>query len=128
MKDRYSDNPDRCKDGVLSEEVQARLDRELGVINKLGFADYFLICWDFVHKARAMDIPSTVRGSGVGAIVCFALYLSHACPLQYSLLFERFLDENRLEAPDIDIDFCKERRGEVIKSVSYTHLTLPTKA
>ena len=117
LKDRYSDNPDRCKDGVLSEEVQARLDRELGVINKLGFADYFLICWDFVHKARAMDIPSTVRGSGVGAIVCYALYLSHACPLQYSLLFERFLDENRLEAPDIDIDFCKERRGEVIKYV-----------
>ena len=66
LKDRYSDNPERCKDGVLSEEVQARLDRELGVINKLGFADYFLICWDFVHKARAMDIPSTVRGSGGG--------------------------------------------------------------
>ena len=117
LKDRYKDNLDRCKDGVLSKEVQARLDRELGVINKLGFADYFLICWDFVHKARAMDIPSTVRGSGVGAIVCYALYLSHACPLKYSLLFERFLDENRLEAPDIDIDFCKERRGEVITYV-----------
>lgn len=117
LKDRYKDNPERCKDGVLSDEVKARLDRELGVINKLGFADYFLICWDFVHKARSMDIPSTVRGSGVGAIVCFALYLSHACPLQYSLLFERFLDENRLEAPDIDIDFCKERRGEVINYV-----------
>ena len=117
LKDRYKDNPDRCVDGVLSEEVQARLDRELGVINKLGFADYFLICWDFVHKARSMDIPSTVRGSGVGAIVCYSLYLSHACPLQYSLLFERFLDENRLEAPDIDIDFCKERRGEVITYV-----------
>ncbi len=117
LKDRYKDEPHRCLDGVLSEEVQARLDRELGVINKLGFADYFLICWDFVHKARSMHIPSTVRGSGVGAIVCYALYLSHACPLQYDLLFERFLDENRLEAPDIDIDFCKERRGEVITYV-----------
>ena len=117
LRDRYKNNPDRYKDGVLSEEVMARLNRELGVINKLGFADYFLICWDFVHKARSMDIPSTVRGSGVGAIVCYALYLSHACPLKYSLLFERFLDENRLEAPDIDIDFCKERRGEVIKYV-----------
>ena len=59
----------------------------------------------------------TARGSGVGAIVCYALYLSHVCPIKYGLLFERFLDENRLEAPDIDIDFCKESRGEIIQYV-----------
>ena len=62
-------------------------------------------------------MPATARGSGVGAIVCYALYLSHVCPLKYDLLFERFLDENRKEAPDIDIDFCKDRRGEIIRYV-----------
>ncbi len=62
-------------------------------------------------------IPATARGSGVGSLVCYALYLSHVCPLKYDLLFERFLDESRLEAPDIDIDFCKDRRGEVIQYV-----------
>ena len=63
------------------------------------------------------NIPCTARGSGVGSLVCYALKLSHVCPLQYDLLFERFLDENRREAPDIDIDFCKDRRGEVIQYV-----------
>ncbi len=62
-------------------------------------------------------MPATARGSGVGALVCYALYLSHVCPLKYDLLFERFLDENRLEAPDIDIDFCKERRADIIRYV-----------
>ena len=76
-----------------------------------------LICWDFVVVARERGIPATARGSGVGAIVCFGFYLSHVCPIKYDLLFERFLDENRLEAPDIDIDFCKDRRGEVIQYV-----------
>ena len=94
-----------------------RLDRELGVINKLGFPNYFLIVWDFVREAREQGVPTTARGSGVGALVCYALYLSHVCPLKYDLLFERFLDENRLEAPDIDIDFCKERRGDIIRYV-----------
>ena len=61
--------------------------------------------------------PATARGSGVGALVCYALYLSHVCPIQYDLLFERFLDESRLEAPDIDIDFCKERRADVMRYV-----------
>ncbi|MEO2048954.1 MAG: DNA polymerase III subunit alpha [Pirellulales bacterium] len=103
--------------GQLSEEVFARLDRELGVINKLGFCDYFLIVWDFVLFAVDNNIPCTARGSGVGSLVCYALKMSHVCPLQYDLLFERFLDENRLEAPDIDIDFCKHRRVEVIQYV-----------
>ncbi len=101
----------------LSDEVVKRLDRELHVINKLEFANYFLIVWDFVRYAREQGIPATARGSGVGSLVCYALYLSHVCPLKYDLLFERFLDESRREAPDIDIDFCKERRGEVIQYV-----------
>jgi len=117
LKDRYRDDPEMLIDGELSEVVMARLNRELGVINKLGFPNYFLICWDFVVHARKHNIPATARGSGVGAIVCFALYMSHVCPIKYDLLFERFLDESRLEAPDIDIDFDKERRGMVIKYV-----------
>ena len=83
----------------------------------MGFADYFLIVWDFVRYAVEQHIPCTARGSGVGSLVCHALDLSHVCPLKYDLLFERFLDESRREAPDIDIDFCKERRGEVIQYV-----------
>ncbi len=117
LKERYADDPKMCKDGELSNVVMERLERELSVINKLGFPNYFLICWDFVRYARERGIPATARGSGVGAIVCYALYLSHVCPIKYDLLFERFLDENRLEAPDIDIDFCKERRGDVIRYV-----------
>ncbi len=117
LKDRYAGNSEMCPDGELAPVVMERLDRELSVINKLGFPNYFLIVWDFVHHGRKQGIPATARGSGVGAIVCYALYLSHVCPIKYDLLFERFLDENRLEAPDIDIDFCKERRGDVIRYV-----------
>ncbi len=122
LRDRYSDDPEYWQNndpstGELSDTVIARLDRELGVINKLGFCDYFLIVWDFVRFAVEKKIPSTARGSGVGSLVCYALRMSHVCPLRYDLLFERFLDESRLEAPDIDIDFCKERRGEVIQYV-----------
>jgi len=117
LKRRYAGNPTRWAGGELSQEVMARLDRELAVINKLGFANYFLIVWDFVRFSREQGIPATARGSGVGAIVSYALQLSHVCPLEYDLLFERFLDENRREAPDIDIDFCQQRRGEVIQYV-----------
>lgn len=117
LKERYADEPERLVAGELAPEVTARLERELGVINLLGFANYFLIVWDFVRFAHERDIPASARGSGVGSIVAFALGLSHVCPLKYDLLFERFLDENRKEAPDIDIDFCKDRRGEVIEYV-----------
>ena len=118
LKDRYADDADRWgDDGELSEEVMNRLARELDVIEKLGYPTYFLIVWDFVHHARSIGISATARGSGVGAIVCYALYMSHVCPLRYDLLFERFLDESRTEPPDIDIDFEKERRGEVIDYV-----------
>ncbi len=117
LKERYADEADRWEGDDLSTEVYDRLARELGVINKLGFCDYFLIVWDFVLFAVEQNIPCTARGSGVGSIVCYALKMSHVCPLRYDLLFERFLDESRLEAPDIDIDFCRDRRGEVIQYV-----------
>lgn len=122
LRERYANQPARWQDhdprsGRLSDEVCRRLERELQVIEKLGFCDYFLIVWDFVRYASERNIPCTARGSGVGSLVCYALRISHVCPLQYGLLFERFLDENRREAPDIDIDFCKDRRGEVIQYV-----------
>jgi DNA polymerase-3 subunit alpha len=122
LRERYAGDPRRWRDGdpslgALADDVQLRLDRELEVIEKLGFCDYFLIVWDFVRYAAENNIPCTARGSGVGSLVCYALRISHVCPLEYDLLFERFLDENRREAPDIDIDFCKDRRGEVIQYV-----------
>ncbi|MEE9603459.1 MAG: DNA polymerase III subunit alpha, partial [Thermoguttaceae bacterium] len=91
LKERYADNPERMIDGQLSEEVMARLDRELGVVNKLGFPNYFLIVWDFVRFSRQQGIEATARGSGVGSLVCYALRMSHVCPLEFDLLFERFL-------------------------------------
>ncbi len=109
--------PDDPTTAELHTLVLERLDRELSVIDTLGFASYFLIVWDFVRHAREKGIPAAARGSGVGALVAYSLYLSHVCPLEYDLLFERFLDINRREAPDIDIDFCKERRSEVIDYV-----------
>ncbi|MEM9586789.1 MAG: DNA polymerase III subunit alpha, partial [Planctomycetota bacterium] len=117
LLERYEGDDERIIDGKLSQEVIDRLERELGVIETLGYPTYFLIVWDFVNYARDIGISATARGSGVGAIVCYALYLSHVCPLRYDLLFERFLDESRTEPPDIDIDFEKERRGEVIEYV-----------
>jgi DNA polymerase-3 subunit alpha len=117
LLERYEGNAKRLDDGKLNPEVMARLDRELGVIEKLGYPTYFLIVWDFVNHAREHGIWATARGSGVGALVCYALYLSHVCPLEYDLLFERFLDESRIEPPDIDIDFDKDRRAEVIEYV-----------
>jgi DNA polymerase-3 subunit alpha len=122
LRERYATNPQRWQSndpqsGALADDVRQRIERELDVIEKLGFCDYFLIVWDFVRYATEQNIPCTARGSGVGSLVCYALRISHVCPLQYGLLFERFLDENRREAPDIDIDFCKDRRGEVIQYV-----------
>ncbi|WP_020468291.1 DNA polymerase III subunit alpha [Zavarzinella formosa] len=109
MRERY--------EGRMRPEVQARLDHELGIICRMGFASYFLIVWDFVRFAREQGIPCSARGSGCGAVVAYVLYMSHVDPLMYDLLFERFLDPNRSEAPDIDIDFCQERREMVIDYV-----------
>jgi len=117
LHERYAGNSELRPNGELALVVMDRLNRELDVINKLGFSNYFLIVWDFVREARAQRIPVTARGSSVGALVAYALYLSHVCPIQYDLLFERFLDESRREAPDIDIDFCQRRRGELIAYV-----------
>ena len=109
MKERYGENP--------SETAMKRLDHELGIICRMGFAGYFLITWDFVRFAREQGIPCSARGSGCGAVVSYVLHLSHVDPLDYDLLFERFLDPNRSEAPDIDIDFCQDRRERVIDYV-----------
>ena len=118
LKERYADEPELLRRRrAWRRRCIERLERELDVINKLGFPNYFLIVWDFVRFAREQGIPATARGSGVGSLVSYALHLSHVCPLKYDLLFERFLDISRREAPDIDIDFCKDRRGEVIQYV-----------
>ena len=109
LRHRYGDNP--------SQAARDRLEHELGVICRMGFASYFLIVWDFVNFAVERGIPCIARGSGCGALVSYVLNLSHVDPLEYDLLFERFLDPNRSEAPDIDIDFCQERRDEVIAYV-----------
>ncbi len=109
LRARYGDDPPRA--------AIDRLEHELGIICRMGFASYFLIVWDFVRFAREAGIPNSARGSACGALVSYLLYLSHVDPLQYDLLFERFLDPNRSEAPDIDIDLCKERRYEVIEYV-----------
>jgi DNA polymerase-3 subunit alpha len=109
LHDRYGADP--------APEVRARLDHELAIINRMGFASYFLIVWDFVRYARERDIPALARGSACGALVSYVLRLSNICPLKYDLLFERFLDPNRSEAPDIDIDLCRDRRYEVIEYV-----------
>jgi DNA polymerase III subunit alpha len=99
------------------EVASQRLELELNIICKMGFAGYFLIVWDFVRFSISKGIPASARGSACGAIVSYVLKLSHVCPLEFDLLFERFLDPNRSEAPDIDIDFCQERREEVLAYV-----------
>jgi DNA polymerase-3 subunit alpha len=109
LRERYGDDP--------PAEARQRLEHELGIINRMGFASYFLIVWDFVRHARERGIPALARGSACGALVSYVLRLSSVCPLKYDLLFERFLDPNRSEAPDIDIDLCQDRRYEVIEYV-----------
>jgi DNA polymerase-3 subunit alpha len=109
LRERYGSAP--------PPEAVARLNHELDIICRMGFASYFLIVWDFVRFARESSIPASARGSACGAIVTYVLQLSHVDPLRYDLLFERFLDPNRSEAPDIDIDFCQERRDAVIAYV-----------
>lgn len=104
------------KDGI-QDKHRERLKFELNVIGKMGFSSYFLIVWDFARFARENGIPCLARGSACGALVAYCLGLSNVCPLEYDLLFERFLDPNRAEAPDIDIDFCRDRREMVINYV-----------
>ncbi len=98
----------------ITSAHRERLDYELGVIEKMGYASYFLIVWDFVRFANEQQIPCQARGSACGAIVAYLLGLSNVCPIKFDLLFERFLDPNRTEPPDIDIDFCRDGRQAVI--------------
>ena len=97
---------------------ESRLTSELEMIKKMRFAGYFLIVWDFIHYARAQGVPvGPGRGSAAGSLVSYALHITDVDPLQYDLLFERFLNPERISMPDIDIDFCMRRRGEVIDYV-----------
>ena len=102
----------------LPPAVRERLDYELGVITKVGYAGYFLIVSDFIRWAREHGIPvGPGRGSAAGSMVAYALGITNVDPLQFDLLFERFLNPERISPPDIDVDFCEERRGEVIEYV-----------
>ncbi len=102
----------------LPEPVRARLDYELEVITNTGYAGYFLIVWDFIRFARERGIPvGPGRGSAAGSLVAYSLWITDVDPLTFDLLFERFLNPERISMPDIDVDFCFERRGEVIEYV-----------
>jgi DNA polymerase-3 subunit alpha len=102
----------------LPEAVERRLVYEQGVIRQMGFVSYFLITWDFIRYAREQGIPvGPGRGSGAGSIVAYALRITNVDPLRYDLLFERFLNPQRVSMPDFDIDFCKDGRERVIRYV-----------
>lgn len=112
LRERYGDRADT--DQVLRD----RLEYELGVIEKTGFVSYFLIVWDFINYAREQGIPvGPGRGSAAGSLIAYALRITDIDPLRYGLIFERFLNPERISPPDIDVDFCMERRGEVIDYV-----------
>ena len=99
--------------------LRERFDYELGIINSMGFASYFLIVWDFIKYARDRDIPvGPGRGSAVGSVVSYVLRITDMEPLKFGLIFERFLNPDRISMPDIDTDFCVERRDEVIQYVT----------
>ena len=103
----------------VTPEARERLEYEIGIISKMGYVDYFLIVWDFIHYARSQGIVvGPGRGSGAGSIVAYCLHITQLDPLKYSLLFERFLNPERVSMPDIDVDFCYERRQEVIDYVA----------
>ena len=102
--------------------MKSRLTAEIEMIKKMRFAGYFLIVWDFIRYARSQGIPvGPGRGSAAGSLVSYALQITDVDPLQYDLLFERFLNPERISMPDIDIDFCMRRRGEVIEYVRKTY-------
>jgi len=109
LKERYKE---------ITPELQARLDYELDIIKTMGYAGYFLIVKDFIDYARKKNIPvGPGRGSAAGSLVSYTLQITNIDPIKYDLLFERFLNPERVSMPDIDIDFCYERREEIIKYV-----------
>ncbi len=110
LKDRYPS---------LTPELEERLTYELGIIKTTGYAGYFLIVWDFIDAARRMNIPvGPGRGSAAGSLVCYCMGITDIDPIRHQLLFERFLNPERISMPDIDVDFCYERRGDVIEYVA----------
>lgn len=107
------------KFSVITPEISSRLEHELKIIKEMGFISYFLIVWDFIHYAKEQKIPvGPGRGSAAGSLVSYLLGITDIDPLKYGLLFERFLNPQRIGLPDIDIDFCYERRPEVIDYVT----------
>ncbi len=102
----------------ITEEIKQRVEYELGIIIKMGFADYFLIVWDYINWSRVHGIPvGPGRGSGVGSIVAYSIGITDVDPLKYDLIFERFLNPDRVSMPDFDVDFCTKRRHETIEYV-----------
>src|SRR5207302_1268922 len=101
----------------LRPEVLARLTHELEVIQKRNLAPYFLLVWDIVEEARRRGIPAVARGSAASSIVTYCLGISRVCPLRWGLYFERFLNEQRGDCPDIDLDLCGARRDELLDYV-----------
>ena len=110
LNKHYGDNPD--------QSLIDRLEHEIGIINRMGFVDYFLIVNDFVQYAKSNGIPvGPGRGSGAGSLCAYCIGITEVDPIKYNLIFERFLNPDRVSMPDFDIDFCAERRGEVIDYV-----------
>lgn len=110
IKNRYGENP--------KEEIMSRLEYEISVIDKMGYVDYFLIVWDYINYAKSVGIPvGPGRGSGAGSIAAYAIGITDIDPIKYGLIFERFLNPERISMPDFDVDFCYERRSEVIEYV-----------
>ncbi|MBQ8229871.1 MAG: DNA polymerase III subunit alpha [Clostridia bacterium] len=102
----------------ITDTIRERAEYELGIIIKMGFADYFLIVWDYINWSRLHDIPvGPGRGSGVGSIVAYSIGITDVDPLKYDLIFERFLNPDRVSMPDFDVDFCTKRRIETIEYV-----------
>jgi DNA polymerase-3 subunit alpha len=111
LREKLGDDP--------PEAYKNRLRTELDIISRMNYASYFLIVWDFIHYARKNSIPvGPGRGSAAGSLVAYCLGITEIDPIKYNLLFERFLNPERISMPDIDVDFCKDRRGEVISYVS----------
>lgn len=118
LRERYGEDID-APAGSSGQSFRERLDYELSVIQTMGYVDYFLIVWDFINYAKSNGIMvGPGRGSAAGSIVAYALKITNIDPIKYNLLFERFLNPERVSMPDIDIDFCYERRQEVIDYVS----------
>lgn len=111
LKERFGEN--------APQAYRNRLKTELDIINRMNYASYFLIVWDFIRYARKKGIPvGPGRGSAAGSLVAYCLGVTEIDPIKYNLLFERFLNPERISMPDIDVDFCKDRRGEVISYVA----------